>query len=729
VVEWSDPSAETEDVSSTASPITTICEYTKAESAAEVSSNAPWLLTNPPKGYNASLFANMDQLELQTSCGTEGGFQCSRFEGIQEIEMMKQSGCTGPAYPAWYHTNGDPITRGIPDSDNSHYLRVSYADPSMLWELKRRIEMRGFMYPVQAMWHLQRFVKGGKRFGFCNTSYPDFPDYEAAYKRSTGTRTTAKNSSSRAPYMASDFGTSTNGGDAGFAGRFYHRVTARLASLNPVGGELVYDGPGLRHAPTNLAESGGDVANTNGVESSDGVQGSKGVMSGVHKSYWEPEAIAMPLYGTDYTKGVLGGSVSLPNPEANGDGVLGGNAPDVGNFHGLHRRILFPDSTFPTTPALLADRLAHRQHSYPPVGNYTRTFAANFISPGSPRSTFVLQNAQRIGCGANAMGVAAAAFISVTERLNTAGQALRQDGERAQEGRPPVLQLFMAHEVPTLLVQWVLARELGTSFTFYSPESYPWGGELSYATPSFAAGQIAGAFAVPRDIVVSKTTLLAAVSRSDLDAMLASYTSGMVNGTIPPSPSPPFECEEKLPNGTWYAYTLDWTLISDKKIVSNGNKEGHSCAAKGALLKQCAQVSTELPPYAIRCIPNGTTIELAKPAMPANITAKLEYWVVTPKTPVEGSSGLASALPVDSDFAPVDAPSTRTSLVQALDAILAGSGSDGKVIKQPLVDPDAAVTLSQLQEIITRHAAVWKSKGAQLDLMQFMGLKPFAFPA
>jgi hypothetical protein len=52
----------------------------------------------------------------------------------------------------------------------------------------------------------------------------------------------------------------------------------------------------------------------------------------------------------------------------------------------------------------------------------------------------------------------------------------------------------------------------------------------------------------------------------------------------------------------------------------------------------------------------------------------------------------------------------------------------GKVIKQPLHDPSAAVTLAQLQEIITRHAAVWKSRGAHTDLMRFMGLKPFAFP-
>jgi hypothetical protein len=289
----------------------------------------------------------------------------------------------------------------------------------------------------------------------------------------------------------------------------------------------------------------GEVTGSVIESSSDGVHANEGVMPGVHKSYWEPEAIAMPLYGTDFTKGVLGGSVALPNPEADGDGVLGGNAPDVGNFHGLHRRILFPDPTFPATPALLAKRLAQRQHSYPPVGNYSRTFVANFLSPGSPRSTFVLQNAQRIGCAANAMGVAAAAFISVTERLN----AGRHGGEIAEK-------VLVAHEVPTLLVQWVLAMELGTAFTFYSPESFPWGGNATYTAPSFAAGQIAGAFGVPRNIVVDNTTLLAPVLQLDLEAMLVSYSSAMINGTISPSPSPPpFECDRRLPNGTWYSTT------------------------------------------------------------------------------------------------------------------------------------------------------------------------------
>ena len=696
VLEWSDPNAETEDVSSTSSPITTICEYVKKPSAkalSTVASDAPWLLTRPPAGYNASLFIDMDTIEAQAVCGNEGGFTCNRFEGIETIRMMHLAGCTGPAYPAWFHTRGDPITRGIPDTDTSHYLRASYANASSLWELKRRVERRAFLYPVSAMWHLQNFVSGGKRYGFCNTSYP---------------------SPIPAPYMTSDFDTTTHGGDAGVGGRLYHRVLARLASLEPVGGQLVYDGSPLRHAPTEGAASTRDAQEvTTG--------------STVHKSYWEPESVTMPLYGTDWTKGVLGGSVTLPDPRSNGDGVLFGNGPDVGNFHGLHRRILFPDPNFPATPALLTEALALKAQqrggggagTYPPVGNYSRTFVANLLSPGSPRSSFVLQNAQRIGCGANAMGVAAASFIAVAERLNQQAQEQEQEQEPEQAqsaarwSESNKSKPVAAHEVPTLLVQWVLSRELGTAFTFYSPESFPWNGNESYTNPSFAAGQIAGAFAVPRDLMVDEKALRMPLSEADLTDMLASYSSGMVNGTIPPSPSPPpsFTCEGRLSNGSWYAFVPDWTLVNDhgrgvEAIVSRGNTEGHACEGKGALLKQCTQVSTQLPSSAVRCVPSNTTLGLAVPAEPFTS----QYWIVRPKRPVQAAP-----------------QSTRAGLIRALDAILAGSGSE--VIEQPVAEPSAAVTLAELQEVVTRHAALWRSRDLQLDLLGFMGLGPFAFPS
>ena len=45
------------------------------------------------------------------------------------------------------------------------------------------------------------------------------------------------------------------------------------------------------------------------------------------KHYWEPEAVVFPLYGTDFTKGVLGATVPLPSGCSGdcGDGVLMGN--------------------------------------------------------------------------------------------------------------------------------------------------------------------------------------------------------------------------------------------------------------------------------------------------------------------------------------------------------------------------------------------------------------------
>ena len=183
--------------------------------------------------------------------------------------------------------------------------------------------------------------------------------------------------------------------------------------------------------------------------------------------------------------------------------------------------------------------------------------------------------------------------------------------------------------------------------------------------------------------------------------------------------------ENKLPNGTWYAYVPDWALTNDTRggqseaIVSHGNTEGHTCASNGALLKQCTQVSTELPPSAVRCVPANTTIELTTPAVPFSSM----YWIVTPKQPL-------LQLPLQRGIHEQGqvAPSTRAGLVRALDTVLSGSGSGGEVIKQPVPDPSAPVTLAELQEVVIRHAAVWRSAELQLDLRGFMGLEAFVFP-
>ena len=44
----------------------------------------------------------------------------------------------------------------------THYLRRSYADPTQLWELKRRTEIKAFYWPVGGLWHIQNHVEGGQ---------------------------------------------------------------------------------------------------------------------------------------------------------------------------------------------------------------------------------------------------------------------------------------------------------------------------------------------------------------------------------------------------------------------------------------------------------------------------------------------------------------------------------------------------------------------------------------
>ena len=75
-----------------------------------------------------------------------------------------------------------------------------------------------------------------------------------------------------------------------------------MASFDPLGGQLLYAGQPLRHLRDVQASGGGEE------------RFEKFLSGAVTKTYWEPEAVAMPLYGTDWTKGVLGGAVNRPDP-------------------------------------------------------------------------------------------------------------------------------------------------------------------------------------------------------------------------------------------------------------------------------------------------------------------------------------------------------------------------------------------------------------------------------
>jgi hypothetical protein len=175
------------------------------------------------------------------------------------------------------------------------------------------------------------------------------------------------------PYTLADFGTSTHAGDVSIAVRLYVRQLGRIGSDNPVGAAMLYDG-----APR-IAKPDDPLVHPK--------------PGGYTKKYWEPKSIAFPIYGTDFTKGALGNTVPLPNSyngtdgkvySPSGDGVMWGNDPDKGSLHGVHRRILFPDEEATTASVNSTSR--------PFAGKFSRTFVGNFLSPGTPRSTFMMQS-------------------------------------------------------------------------------------------------------------------------------------------------------------------------------------------------------------------------------------------------------------------------------------------------------------------------------------------------
>eukprot|EP01051_Picozoa_sp_SAG22_P001503 SAG22_NODE_60_length_23423_cov_8.445250_7_plen_926_part_00 len=661
---WSDRSVETVDISSGVGPITNLCQWGKG--AENVSDDAHWLLTRAPAGYDPAHFITPAHGRfVDGNCCPEGALpsggcepEVFRYQGLDMSTLYaNHTGSTGPSLPGWYLAN----------DGKTHYLRASYANASELWSLKRDTEIKAFYWAVGGLWYIQNHMAGGKQWGFCKSSFPaknlmvDDADIPPG------------------PYTLADFDTSTHGGDETVAFRLYHRQVARLGAVHPVGAAQLYDG--LPRVPQPPAE-------TATVASDGSARGS--TARGINgKKYWEPQSVVFPLYGTDFTKGVLGATVSLPAGCTGdcGDGVLMGNGPSDGNMHGMSRSLFTPDPAA-TKAALTAD-------DFPPAGVFTRTFVENFLSPGTPRSTFMLQSSARIGCFASNIGVASGAVIGLSERHGFENTSA----------------------VPTMLVQHALGAELSTAITYFAPPlrtSLRQRGDLSAAT--YAAMHIAGAYAVPPLLAVGNVTE-GAVAASDMEAWLGLYKEGVMTGritppTLPPSPTPP--ADACLANDSWFAYVPDWDVTAGGKTLRAKAKPTFKCK-EGALLKKCQAKSTTLPPADVHCYRPSAIVQLKAPPQPSSNNELLLVELLPPAQEHRPSQvALANA--------------TRAQLSAVLESIYPGSAAHA--VAAAAISGSAGAlsfTLAELAHVVTRHAACMRGRLHGEDIMGALGLEPYKF--
>jgi len=99
VIEWSDPTAETEDVSSTAGSITNACQY--MSDGVSVPPDAPWLLSGPPAGYKDGDFRMAEPFH-DGSCCQQCHPTVMRYQGLRlSVPWSADTGSTGPALPLW----------------------------------------------------------------------------------------------------------------------------------------------------------------------------------------------------------------------------------------------------------------------------------------------------------------------------------------------------------------------------------------------------------------------------------------------------------------------------------------------------------------------------------------------------------------------------------------------------------------------------------------------------
>ena len=210
-----------------------------------------------------------------------------------------------------------------------------------------------------------------------------------------------------APYKLSDFGTTSYGGDQYFACRLYHRVLARLKVPEPVGGQMFFR---------------------------------KGGRPYFHeKSFWVFDGIGVPLLEIDYHS-VLAASVPSPDGAGPEGSAFTYCVPEASglNLHSLPRRIIEPD--------------------YSLIDNY--------LSPGTPSTTFMAQSSIRAGSSMNHLGVVAAAMVYLADK-----------------------QQISVSGVNTLELQWLLVDRLNSSIVYFE--------NAIAGTPEFKYEQMAGVLGIP----------------------------------------------------------------------------------------------------------------------------------------------------------------------------------------------------------------------------------------
>jgi hypothetical protein len=414
-------------------------------------------------------------------------------------------------------------------------------------------------------------------------------------------------------------------------------------------------------------------------------------MGGNTKKYWEPASVVFPLYGTDFSKGVLGATVPLP-PGCTGDcgdGVLMGNGPSDGNMHGMTRNLFTPDAA--------ATHDALTSGNYPPAGKFERSFVENFLSPGAPRSTFMLQSSARIGCFASNIGVAAGTVIGLSERLG----------------------LMNTSAVPTILVQWALGYNLSTAITYFSPplrSTLQRGGTLSPAT--FAALHIAGAYAVPPQLNLGAVDE-GQVLKHDVQQWLLLYKEGVLTGRItslpnlPPEPTPGQQC---LTNQSWFAYIPDWDVMPGGKALRAKAHPSFNCK-EGSILKKCSAKSSTLPRHDVRCFSPGDVLQLRVPPYPSS-----DYGLLLVDPILAPRAG--GEQPIRNDVGSC----TRAELASALDDIL-GDSAGCAVASVARVGSAGQLpfTIAQLAHVVTRHAMCVRKALHGEEIMGVLGLQPYTF--
>ena len=304
----------------------------------------------------------------------------------------------------------------------------------------------------------------------------------------------------------------------------------------------------------------------------------------------------------------------------------------------------------------------------------------------------MLQSSARIGCFAGNIGAAAGASVALAATLG----------------------LGDVSAVPVMVLQWTLAARLSTAVTYFQPPLVPvdLGGNLTQAT--YAALQIAGAYAVPPVLDVGAAGPHGwNVTAAQMDDWLALYAQGALTGKItPPPPAPPAPPGGCLGqhSSSWYAYVPDWDVRPGANptsfaLVAKAHPS-FNCEA-GSLLKKCTAKSTSLPAADVKCYAPGAVVHLAAAPRPASV-GLLVVKLAAARSP------------------PPPAPATRRQLFAALAKVRAGTAAQAMQAPGP-GESGKPVTLVELAHVVTRHAAVLRKVLHAEEVMGVLGLKPYTF--